>query len=53
MAIPAGNGMGASDIPKQKVEEIVKIPWVRKFTATPNALILPSKPIDLLQEGWR
>ena len=25
MAIPAGNGMGASDIPKQKVEGVVKI----------------------------
>jgi len=29
------------------------IPWVRKFTATPNYLILPPEPIDFLQEGWR
>jgi hypothetical protein len=29
------------------------LPWVRKFTATPNYLILPPEPIDFLQEGWR
>ncbi len=29
------------------------VPWVRKFTATPNSPILPLEPIDFLQEGWR
>jgi hypothetical protein len=29
------------------------IPWVRKFTATPNSPILPLEPNDFLQEGWR
>jgi hypothetical protein len=31
----------------------VHLPWVRKFTATPNSPILPLEPIDFLQEGWR
>jgi hypothetical protein len=30
-----------------------RLPWVRKFTATPNSPILPLEPIDFLQEGWR
>ena len=30
-----------------------EIPWVRKFTATPNALFLQLETIDFLQEGWR
>jgi hypothetical protein len=30
-----------------------RVPWVRKFTATPNSPILPLEPIDFLQEGWR
>jgi hypothetical protein len=33
--------------------ESKEVPWVRKFTATPNSPILPLEPIDFLQEGWR
>jgi hypothetical protein len=35
------------------IEGLVDVPWVRKFTATPNALFLPLETIDFLQEGWR
>jgi hypothetical protein len=35
------------------LRQVSTVPWVRKFTATPNYLILPPEPIDFLQEGWR
>jgi hypothetical protein len=38
---------------KHAIARATHIPWVRKFTATPNSPILPLEPIDFLQEGWR
>jgi hypothetical protein len=39
--------------PSIRVQGEEDLPWVRKFTATPNSPILPLEPIDFLQEGWR
>jgi hypothetical protein len=48
-----GNLAFLPDCPLLLVTDLAAVPWVRKFTATPNYLILPPEPIDFLQEGWR
>jgi hypothetical protein len=50
---PLSNTLDVVDVVERTAVGRVRVPWVRKFTATPNALFLLVEPIDFLQEGWR